>query len=72
MFCLIVISSHRTMQTHAKQKKREKKKKSEIQHAQSNERERLMVQKNCTVFFVQIEHTKKEKNNRCTYKEIDR
>jgi len=62
------------MQTHAKQKKREKKKKSEIQHAQSNERERLMVQKNCTVFFCanRTYKKRKEKNNRCTYKEIDR
>jgi hypothetical protein len=32
-------------------KKRKEKKKREIQHAQSNERERLMVQKNCTVLF---------------------
>jgi hypothetical protein len=41
--------------THAKQKK------SEIQHAQSNERERLMVQKNCTVFCANRTYKKKER-----------
>lgn len=44
-------------------------KKSEIQHAQSNERERLLVHENCTVvLFCANNRTYKRKNNRCTEK----
>ncbi len=61
LLCFVISSFHLIEQCRHTQNRKEKE--SEIQHAQSNERERLMVQKNCTVcvfFLVQIEHTKRK------------
>lgn len=56
-FCFVILSFHpieqcRHTQNKKEKKRRKRRKKSEIQHAQSHERERLLVQKNCTVLFV--------------------